>query len=142
VYVQEGGYATDAQWVPTSSGTVTQNLRLVQRPSIAVGQATSVSIGPDSALCLDDAGRLQDHRCAELEIVADAPGRLTVEITPAAGGGGAPLLAWEGGDYSGAQSHPDDRTWSIPIRGGTYWILVGIPDGSPSGAFDVVTSIR
>ena len=144
VYSLADGHEVDIQWVPTGSETVIQDLRLPRVRPLLAGESTSVSVGPDSTLCSD----LEDtwvlgHRCTVVRIEANTVGTLLVEARAATADGIAPFVFWAtSGNYNGPITRPGPGTVSIPIRGGTYQIFVGLPDGSPSQSFDVVTSLR
>jgi hypothetical protein len=143
VYSFHEGYETDIQWVPTGSTTGVQNLRLRPVRRLNAGASTVVSVEPDSSLCSD----LEDlwvlnSRCEVVRVEATA-GTLVVEARAAEAGGVMPLVFWAtSGNYAGLITRPGPGTVSIPVRGGTYQIFVGIPDGIPSQRFDVLTSLR
>jgi hypothetical protein len=46
------------------------------------------------------------------------------------------------GNYAGFITRPGPGLLSIPVRGGTYRIFVGLPDGAPPQQFTVTTSLR
>lgn len=136
------GYETNVQWVPPGGPLLVQNLQLRPERPIRPGESTSVSVGPTSMLCtdLEDLWRLGD-RCEVVQVESSA-GTLIVDVR-AVGGSIAPLVFWATtGNYAGLITRPGPSTVSIPVRGGTYRILVGIPEGTPTQPFDVVTSLH
>lgn len=142
VYSYASGYETTVQWVPAGGPILVQNLQLRPDRPIRPGESTSVSVGPTSMLCTD----LEDwwalgNRCEVIQ-VESAAGTLIVDVRTA-GGAPAPLLFWAtSGNYAGLITRPGPSTVSIPVRGGTYRLFVGIPDGTPTERFDVVTSLQ
>ena len=53
------------------------------------------------------------------------------------------LIFWATtGNYAGIPARVGPSTVSIPVRGGTYQIFVGIPDGTAPERFDVVSALR
>ena len=136
------GYETTVQWVPAGGPLLVHDLQLRPERPIRPGESTSVSVGPTSMLCTD----LEDwwvlgNRCEVIQVESSA-GTLIVDVRTAAGAP-APLLFWAtSGNYAGLITRPGPSTVSIPVRGGTYRLFVGIPDGTPTERFDVVTSLR
>lgn len=136
------GYETNVQWVPAGGPLLTHNLQLRPERPIRPGESTSVSVGPTSMLCTD----LEDlwvlgNRC-EVIRVESAAGTLVVDVGPT-GGAAPPLLFWAtSGNYAGLITRTGPSTVSIPVRGGTYLLFVGIPEGAPTQRFDVTTSLQ
>jgi hypothetical protein len=101
-----------------------------------------VSVEPGSSLCTD----LEDlfvltSRCA-IVLIESGPGTLSVEAR-AASGDVVPSMYWyTSGNYAGLITRPGPGIVSIPVRGGTYRILVGLPEGSAAQQFNVTTSLR
>jgi len=143
LYAYADGYETDIQWMPAGSATMTRDLRLPRARPIAPGESTSVSVDSSSTLCSDlEDYWLPDQRCAIVRLESATAGTMTVDVLPR-DGSGTPLLFWgTTGDYAGPPSRPSETTLSIPMRGGTCWIFIGIPESSPARTFDVVTSFR
>jgi hypothetical protein len=142
-YSWHDGYETDIQWVPTGSTTAVQNFRLRPVRRISAGASTVVSVEPDSSLCSDlEDWWVLNSRCEVVRIEATA-GTLVVEARAVEAGGVVPLVFWATtGNYAGSITRPGPGTVSIPARGGTYQIFVGIPDGTASQRFDVLTLLR
>lgn len=142
VYSLADGYETNIQWVPPGSPTPVQNLHLRRIRVIRAGEATSVSVEPASSLCSDlEDWWLLSNRCEVVQIEA-SQGTLVVDVRDAAGSV-VPLVFWATtGNYAGIPVRSGPSTVSIPVRGGTYKIFVGIPDGTATARFDVVTSLR
>jgi hypothetical protein len=142
IYSYASGYETNVQWVPAGGPLLVHDLQLRAERPIRPGESTSVSVGPTSMLCTD----LEDlwllgNRCEVIQ-VESAAGTLIVDARTA-GGAPAPLLFWAtSGNYAGLITRPGPSTVSIPVRGGTYRLFVGVPEGSPTERFDVVTSLR
>jgi hypothetical protein len=144
VYSFADGYETNIQWVPLGSPTLVQNLNLRRIRMIRAGEATSVSVQPASSLCsdLEDLWAL-DNRCEVVQIEASHTGTLVVEVGAATVGSVVPQVFWATtGNYGGIPVRLSSSTVSIPVRGGTYRIFVGIPDDTATERFDVVTSLR
>ena len=142
-YSSHDGYETNIQWLPTSSTTAFQIFRLRPVRRINAGASTLVSVEPDSSLCsdLEDLWVL-DRRCEVVRIDATA-GTLVVEARAAEGAGAVPTVFWATtGAYAGPITRPGPGTVSIPVRGGTYQIFVGIPEGTASQRVEVLTSLR
>jgi len=142
IYSFAPGYETSVQWVPAGGPLLVQDLQLRAARPIRPGESTSVSVGPTSMLCTDlEDWWLLGNRCEVIQ-VESAAGTLIVDARTA-GGAPAPLLFWAtSGNYAGLITRPGPSTVSIPVRGGTYRLFVGVPEGSPPERFDVVTSLR
>ena len=137
------GYETDVQWVPTGSSPAVRDMRVRPTRSIPAGEATVVSVDATSSLCtdLEDLWGYVDHRC-EIVVIESGAGMLTVEARPE-GGGPAPSIFWyTTGDYAGLITRPAPGAVAIPVRGGTYRVLVGVPEGAPSHQFNVTTTLQ
>jgi len=143
VYSFHDGYEVDVQWVPTSSSPAFLDLRLRPTRSIPAGESIVVSVdGAASSLCTD----LEDNwamgsRC-EIVVIDSGPGMLTVEARPAGEGPAASLYWYTTGNYAGIITRPAPGVVMIPARGGTYRVMVGVPEGAPSQRFTVTTTLR
>jgi len=143
VYSFREGYEVDVQWVPTGSSPAVRDLRPRPTHSIPAGGSTVVSVDPTSSLCtdLEDLWGVMDHRC-EIVIIESGAGMLTVEARPAAGGAAPSMFWYTTGNYAGTITRPAPGAVAIPVRGGTYRVLVGVPEGAPSQQFNVTTTLR
>ena len=136
------GYEIDIQWVPAGGPLLVQNLQLQRLRTIGAGQSTSVSVRPTSALCTDlEDWWLLGNRC-EVIHVESAAGTLVVDVRGEGSSVVPFVFAATSGNYAGGWTRPGPSTVSIPATGGTYRIFVGIPEGTPTQRFDVVTSLR
>ena len=142
IYSFAPGYETNVQWVPPGGPLLVQNLQLRPERPIRPGESTSVSVGPTSMLCTDlEDWWLLGNRCEVIQVESSA-GTLIVDVR-AASDAAVPLLFWAtSGNYAGRITRPSPSTVSIPVSGGTYRIFVGLPEGTPTERFDVVTSLR
>jgi len=142
VYSLAEGYEADVQWVPTGPSPVVRNMRLRFTRSIPAGESTVVSVDATSRLCtdLEDLWVL-DSRC-EIVVIESGEGMLTVEARPAAGSPAPTILWYTGGNYAGFITRPAPGAVAIPVRGGTYRVLVAVPEGAPSQQFNVTTTLR
>jgi hypothetical protein len=142
VYSFHDGYEVDVQWVPTGSSPVVQDLRLRPTRSISAGASTAVSVEATSSLCtdLEDLWRM-DSRC-EIVVIESGAGMLNVEARPAAGGPAPSIFWYTSGNYAGLITRPAPGTVTIPVRGGTYRILVAVPEDAPPQHFTVTTALR
>jgi hypothetical protein len=118
-------------------------MRLRPTRSIPAGRSTVVSVGATSSLCTD----LEDlwafeSRC-EVVVIESGAGILSVEARPV-GGGPAPTIFWyTTGNYADAIPTPAaPGAVTIPALGGTYRVLVAVPEGAPSQQFNVTTTLR
>ena len=143
IYSLVEGYSTNVQPIPFGSSAV-QNLRLRRPRRIDVGESATVTVEPDSSICLD----LEDlyaygYRCEYVTVVARSPGTLLVEMRTDAGGI-MPTVFWTtSGNYTGPIVRSNDpATATIPISGGVYNIMAGIPVGAPTQRVTVNTSMR
>jgi len=143
IYSVDEGYMTNVQSLPFSSNVI-QNLRLRRPRRIDVAESATVTVEPDSSLCSD----LEDlfafgYRCEYVTVVARSPGTLKVEMRADAGGV-VPTVFWTtSGNYAGAIVRSSDpSTVSIPISGGVYNIMAGIPVGAPAQRVTVQTSMK
>jgi hypothetical protein len=142
VYSFRSGYDLDVQWVPASGSPAVRDLKLRPTRKIPAGGSIDVTVDSTSSLCtdLEDLWMLQ-NRCA-LVVVDSGAGILEVEARTAPGGP-VPLLFWyTTGNYGGFITRPGPGLVSIPARGGTYLILVGLPEGAPAQSFTVTTHLR
>jgi hypothetical protein len=142
VYAFLDGYEVDVQWVPTGPSPAVRDMRLRPTRSIRAGESTLVSVDATSSLCTDlEDLWLMGSRC-EIVVVASGPGMLHIEARPA-GGGPAPTIFWyTTGNYAGLITRPAPGAAAIPVRGGTYRVLVAVPEGAPSQPFNVTTTLR
>jgi hypothetical protein len=142
VYSYHEGYEVDVQWVPIGSSPAVQDLRLRPTRSIPAGASTVVRVDPASSLCtdLEDLWRMES-RC-EIVVIDSGAGILNVEARPAPGAP-VPLIFWyTSGNYAGLITRPAPGAVAIPVRGGTYRVLVAVPEGAPSQQFTVTTTLR
>jgi hypothetical protein len=142
VYSFHPGYEVDVQWVPTGSSPAVRDLRLRRPPSIPVGNSVVVSVDASSSLCtdLEDLWAMES-RC-EIVVIESGAGMLNIEARPVADGP-APVIFWyTTGNYAGFITRPAPGAVAIPVRGGTYRVLVAIPEGAPSQQFNVTTTLR
>jgi hypothetical protein len=142
VYSFHDGYEVDVQWVPTGASSAVQDLRPRPSRSISAGASTVVSIEATSSLCtdLEDLWRM-DSRC-EIVVIESGAGMLNVEARAAAGGPAPSIFWYTSGNYAGLITRPAPGAVAIPVRGGTYRILVAVPEGAPSQHFTVTTALR
>jgi carboxypeptidase family protein len=142
VYSFRDGYEVNVQWVDIGPFPLVQDIRLRASRKILAGDSSTVSVQPTSSLCTD----LEDlwamtYRC-EIVLIESGAGTLKVEAR-AASSGAAPLLYWyTSGNYAGVITRSAPGTISIPAKGGTYRVLVAIPEGTASQQFTVTTSLR
>jgi len=143
VYSFDEGHENNIQWVPTGTTKGVQNLRLRSVRTISAGASIAISVEPDSSVCSDLEGWwVSNSRCEVVRIVA-AAGTLVVEARAADAGGVAPSIFWAtSGNYAGLPTRQGPGVVSIPASGGTYFVFVGLPDGTPSQRVDVLTSLR
>jgi hypothetical protein len=142
VYSLVDGYEADVQWVPTTASPVVRDLRLRRTRSIPAGASVAVSVDATSSLCtdLEDLWALQS-RC-ELVVIDSGAGMLDVEARPADEGPAPSIFWYTTGNYAGPITRPTSGAVSIPAAGGTYRILVAVPDGAPLRQFTVATTLR
>ena len=142
VYSFDEGYEVDVQWVPTGSSPAVRDLHLRPTRSIRTGESIVVSVDGRSSLCTDlEDLWVMDSRC-EIVVIESGAGMLNVEARPAAGGP-APTIYWyTTGNYAGFITRPAPGAVAIPVRGGTYRVLVAIPEGAPLQKFNVTTTLR
>jgi hypothetical protein len=142
VYSFHEGYETDVQWVPTGASPVVRDMRLRPTRGIPAGGSIVVSVDPTSSLCtdLEDLWAMES-RCATVVIESGA-GVLNVEARPAAGNPAPSIFWYTSGNYAGRITQPAPGAVAIPVRGGTYRVLVAIPEGAPSQQFNVTTTLR
>jgi hypothetical protein len=142
VYSFREGYEVDVQWVPTGSSPVVRDLRPRPTHSIPAGESTVVSVDATSSLCtdLEDLWAME-NRC-EIVVIESGAGMLNVEARPAAGGPAPSIFWYTTGNYAGFITRPAPGAVAIPVQGGTYRVLVGVPEGAPSQQFNVTTTLR
>ena len=142
VYSFHEGYETDVQWVPTGSSPAVRDLRLRPTRSIRAGESIVVSVDATSSLCTD----LEDlwvlgSRC-EIVVIESGAGMLNIEARPAAAGPAPSIFWYTSGNYAGLIARPAPGAVAVPVRGGTYRVLVAVPEGAPSQQFNVTTTLR
>jgi hypothetical protein len=147
VYAVPLGYEIDVQPVPPPSASPAvqdMRLRLTRTHAIPAGASIVVSVGATSSLCtdLEDLYLIatQGLRC-EIVVIESGAGLLTVEARPVADGPAPSMFWYTTGNYAGFITRPAPGALAIPVRGGTYRILVGIPEGE-SRQFNVTTTLR
>jgi hypothetical protein len=142
VYSIHEGYDPDVQWVPTDSSPAVRDLRLRPTRSIPAGESTIVSVDGTSSLCTDVEDLwAMEYRCG-IVVIESGPGTLNVEAR-AADDGLPPSIFWyTSGNYDGRITRPAPGAVAIPVRGGTYRVLVAVPEGSSSRQFTVTTALR
>ena len=142
VYALRDGYEVDVQWVPTSSSPAVRDMRLRPTRSIRAGESIVVSVDAASSLCtdLEDLWAL-NSRC-EIVVIESGAGMLHVEARGAAGGSAPSIFWYTTGNYAGLITRPASGAVAIPVRGGTYRVLVAVRGGAPSEQFNVTTTLR
>jgi hypothetical protein len=142
VYSFYEGYEVDVQWVPTGSSLAVRDMRLRPTRGIRAGESMVVSVDASSSLCtdLEDLWAMES-RC-DVVVIESGAGTLNVEARQTAGGPAPSIFWYTTGNYAGLITRPAPGTIAIPVRGGTYRILVGVPDGAPSQQFNVTTTLR
>lgn len=142
VYSFADGYETDVQWVPVGQSPAIRDMKLRATRPIVAGSSTRITVDATSSLCTDlEDNWAMENRC-EIVVVESGPGTLIVEAR-AVSGPTVPFMLWyTTGNYGGFITRPGPGLVSIPVRGGTYRIMVGLPDGSPAQQIDVTTSLR
>jgi hypothetical protein len=142
VYSFHEGYEVDVQWVPTGSSPAVRDMQLRPTRSIPAGESTVVSVDATSSLCtdLEDLWAMET-RC-EIVVIESGAGMLHMEARPAAGGPAPSIFWYTTGNYAGLITRPAPGAVAIPVRGGTYRVLVAVPEGSPSQQFNVTTTLR
>jgi hypothetical protein len=141
VYSLRDGYEVDVQWVPVGPSPAVREMKLRPTRTIAAGQAVTISVQPTSSLCTDlEDNWALDRRC-EIVVIESGPGTLTVEALPVTGP--PPTMMWyTTGNYAGLITRPAPGTVVIPAGGGTYRVMVAIPEGAAAQQFTVTTSLR
>ena len=142
VYSFGGDYEVNVQRVPTGSSTVVRDLELRPTRRIRAGESIVVSVDARSSLCTDlEDLWVMDSRC-EVVVIESQAGTLNVEARPTAGGAPPTIFWYTTGNYNGRITQPTPGTVALPVRGGTYRVLIAVPDGAPSQQFNVTTSLR
>ena len=142
VYAFRTGYETDVQWVPVGPSPAVRDMRIPTTRRILAGASTVITVEPASSLCtdLEDLWALET-RC-EVVVIESGPGTLVVEAR-AVSGIIVPTIFWDTtGNYDGFITRPEPGMVSIPVRGGTYRIMVAVPEGTATQQFNVTTSLR
>ena len=142
VYSFLDGYEVDVQWVPTTGSPAVRDMRLRATRSIPAGESIVVSVDATSSLCtdLEDLAALGSR--SEIVVIESGAGILHVEARPAAGGPAPSIFWYTSGNYAGFITRPAPGAVAIPVRGGTYRVLVAVPEGAPSQQFNVTTTLR
>ena len=142
VYSFDEGYEVDVQWVPTGSSRAVRDLRLRPTRRIPSGASTVVSVDAASSLCTDlEDLWIMESRC-EIVVIESGAGVLNVEVRAAAGGPAPSIFWYTSGNYAGLITRPAPGTLAMPVRGGTYRVMVGVPEGAPPQQFNVTTTLR
>jgi hypothetical protein len=142
VYSFHDGYETDVQWVPMSSSPAVRDMRLRPTRSIPAGESIVLSVDATSSLCTDlEDLWVMESRC-EIVVIESGAGMLNVEARPAVGGSAPSILWYTSGNYGGLITRPAPGAVAIPVRGGTYRVLVAVPEGAPSQQFNVTTTLQ
>jgi len=142
VYSVREGYEVDVQWVPVGSSSAVRDMSLRATRPILAGESILVTVGPTSSVCtdLEDLWVLES-RC-EIVIIESDAGTLNVEARPTSVGPAPSMFWYTSGNYAGFITRPAPGTVSIPVRGGTYRVLVAIPEGAAWQEFTVITALR
>ena len=82
-----------------------------------------------------------ESRC-EMVVIESGAGMLNVEARPAAGGPAPSIFWYTTGNYAFPITRPAPGAVAIPVLGGTYRVLVAVPEGAPSQQFNVTTTLR
>jgi hypothetical protein len=146
VYSILNGYEVDVQPVPPpSSSPAVQDLRLRLTRSIPAGASIVVSVDATSSLCTDledlYVSFTQGRRC-EIVVIESGAGLLTVEARPVVDGPAPSMFWYTTGNYTGLITRPAPGVLAIPAGGGTYRVMVGVPEGGPPQQFNVTTTLR
>ena len=143
IYSFHDGYEVDVQWVPTTgSPRVVRDMRLRPTRSIRAGESIVVSVDAASSLCTDlEDLWVMESRC-EIVVIESGAGMLNVEARSAAGGAAPSIFWYTSGNYNGFITRPAPGAVAIPVRGGTYRVMVAVPEGAPSQQFNVTTTLR
>ena len=142
IAVRGGGWH-NYQILPWGRFEIVQNLKLKRLRTIGVGGGTTVTIDSDSSLCTDREDLFAlGYRCEAVEVSVGAAGTLIVDAR-AETGGVVPTMFWATtGNYTGPPARSGPGTLSIPVRSGSFLIMVGTPVGSGAQQFTVQTSLR
>jgi hypothetical protein len=142
VYSLMDGYEVDVQWVPRSSSPAVRDLRLRPTRGIPAGASTVIAVDSTSSLCTDlEDLWVMESRC-EVVVIESGAGTLNVEARPTAGEPAPSIFWYTTGNYAGFITRPAPGAVAIPVRGGTYRVLVAVPEGAPSQQFNVTTTLR
>jgi hypothetical protein len=142
VYSFREGYETDVQWVPVGPNPAVRDMKIQASRPIKAGDGAVVTVGSTSSLCtdLEDLWVL-DHRC-EIVVINAGAGTLTIDARPVSGSATPQVFWYTSGNYAGLITRPAPGSVSIPVRGGTYRLLIARPDGTPVQQFNVTTSLQ
>jgi hypothetical protein len=141
-YAYADGHETDVQWVPVGAAPVVRNMRIPTTRPLRPGDSTMVTVDASSSLCTDLEGVFGYTSRCETVVIESGAGTLVIEAR-AISGDTVPLMYWyTSGNYAGLNTRPGPGIVSIPARGGTYRLFVGLPDGAAPQQFTVTTSLR
>lgn len=136
------GYEVDVQWVPTSGSPAVRDLRIRRTRTIQAGESTVVSVDATSSLCTDLEDLFAMNSRCEIVVIEAGPGILNVDARPVPDGPAPTMFWYTSGNYGGLITRPAPGSVAIPVRGGTYRVLVAIADGAPSQQFHVTTRLQ
>lgn len=143
LYSLHPDYETNVQVVPDGANTVVLNMKLRRIRQVAAGQETMLEVAPDSTRCTDlENWWLADMRCEVVRVVADRPGTLLVTARNAGMGQVPGMFAHTSGNYGSGSWRIEPGILSIPVLGGTYFIFIGMPDGTGPQRVEVTTSLQ
>jgi hypothetical protein len=141
-YVSANDYESDYRYIRATS----QNVHLYRIERIMAGDSTSVTVGPDDTLCVnnlqDSPGLGPDYVCRSVRVVAPSDGVMTLEAVSTQGGA-HPLLEVEAVRVSPCCSERIGNPTSIQVTAGTEVIAsVEMIVGSTTGqSFTLSTSM-
>jgi hypothetical protein len=142
VYSFRDGYEVDVQPVPTSSSPAVQDLRPRPTRRILAGASTLVSVDATSSLCTDLEDLYQMASRCEIVVIESGGGALDVEARASTEGSTPTIFWYTSGNYAGRITRPAPGAITMPVRGGTYRVLVAVPEGAPPQQFNVTTTLR
>jgi hypothetical protein len=144
VYSFADGYGTAIQWVPSGTPNPVLDLQLQPIRPLRPGDTTTVSVEPRSSLCSDlEDWWVLDHRCEVVYIEASRAGTIVVEGRDASGAAVQPFLFFAtSGNYDDRWIRISRSSVSADVEPGLFLLFVGVPEGTPTTQFDVVTSFR
>jgi hypothetical protein len=96
VWSDDSGLNGDFQYVNAVTSEISKDFRLRRVPRLTAGEDVTVTIQPDSPICVSNAQDFhpwpEEWVCSNVHIVAPASGRLVVTATPTSPSGPAPQL--------------------------------------------------